>query len=158
MAWLDTFRGLMGDDEQSKKRVVAGLRDLHRGFLERAQWLELTAAQAPSESAETDLRHLAADHRVTADLIAAALAARKASVRSAAAVAPVSNAVNHWSRIVEDLEVFQTGRNEILEQARDLLDLDPDLTDLFDLLTRRMNEHVARLRGEIAQADPQALN
>lgn len=158
MAWMNTLRGILDPRERDARDLVAGLREVRRGFLERARRLELTADQAPSASAESDLRRLAADHRATADLVADALASYNVSTKDAPVAVPASSAVNHWARIVEDLEVFQAGRNRILDLARDLADLDAVLPDLFDTLTRRMNEHVARLRGEIAQADPQALN
>ncbi len=158
MAWLETFRGLLDKGDQDKKRVAEGLREAHRGFLERAARFELTAERAPSDSAESSLRRLATEHRATTALIESALAARSSSARGGAGKLVASEGINHWARIVEDLEVLQQGRNRILELARDLIDLDPELIDLFDVLTRRMNEHVTRLRGEIAEADPQALN
>lgn len=158
MAWLETLRGLLDSSDQDKKRVAEGLREVHRGFLDRAARFERTAERAPSESAESSLRRLATEHRATTAIIESALAVRSSSTRGGVGNVIASDGINHWARIVENLEVLQQGRNRILELARDLIDLDPELIDLFDVLTRRMNEHVTRLRGEIAEADPQALN
>lgn len=158
MALLDTFRGILEGDERAHRRVNEDLRNLYKGFVERAARIELTANEAPTESSENDLRKLAADHRKTADLIKVALEARKSSAPSAVAAPTPSGAVNHWARVVEDLEATHEGHNQLREVANRILETNPELTDLFETLTQRFADHVARLRGEIARADPQALN
>ncbi len=158
MALLDTFRGILESDEQAEKRINGRLQNLFRGFVERAERLALTAGQAPSKATETDLRKLADDHRATADLIKSALESRKSSAPSSVGAVTASTGVNHWARIVEDLEVFQQGRNQLMELSNDILESYPELTPLFDALAKKTADHIARLRGEIARADPQALN
>jgi hypothetical protein len=158
MALLDTFRGIFEGDERAHRRVNEDLRNLYQGFVERAAHIELTAGEAPTEAMENDLRKLAADHRETAELIKVALEARKSSAPSAVAAPAPTGAVNHWARVVEDLEDAHKGHNQLREVANRILESNPELTDLFDTLTQRLAAHVARLRGEIARADPQALN
>ncbi len=155
---LDVFRGALETDEQAKKRINASLQGIFRGFVERANHLELTADQAPTEATERDLRKLAADHRETANVVRAALAARGSSAPSSVGAVEPASGLSHWARIVEDLEGFHTGRNEIMELANKVLESYPELTEVFDSLSQRMSDHITRLRGEIARADPQALN
>ena len=158
MTLMDSIRGLLESDEDANRRVNSQLHDLYRSYHARADRLQATASQAPSESTERDLKTLASDHRRLADLIAAALEERSASVPSVPESAEESVGHNHWARVVEDLPVFQEGRNSTLDLGSAILEKHPELTDLFDVLTRKCDEHVARLRGEIARADPQALN
>ena len=158
MALLDTFRGLIDGGESNRKHINSELRRLYIGFLDRARRLETSAQQAPSESTDTDLRRLAADHRRTADLIKAALEARDSSAPQYRAGELPALGHNHWARIVEDLEAFQHGRNEIQALADAILERHPELTDLFEALARAMDDHITRLRGEIARADPLAMD
>ncbi len=158
MALLDTFRGFLESDEQAHKRINGGLQNLFRGFVERANRLDQTAAQAPAESMANDLRKLAQAHRETGELIKAALESRRSAAPTAIAVATRPTEVNHWARIVEDLEEFHNGRDQIMDMGNDIVETCPELTDLFESLTLTMTDHVGRLRREIARADPQAQN
>ncbi len=158
MALLDMLRELVESDEDARRRVDDQLKGLHRSYHERALRLEATAGQAPSSATESDLRRLASDHRRLADLVGTALEARAASLPAAPESASSAEGHNHWARIVDDLAVFQAGRNQTLELGNAIVERHPELTELFDVLTRKCDEHVTRLRGEIARADPQALN
>ncbi len=158
MALLDTFRGLMDGGESDRKHLNSELRRLYIGFIERAERLQTSAQQAPSESTDSDLRRLASDHRRAAELIRAALEARDSSAPRYTAKEQPALGHNHWARIVADLEAFHHGRDDIQAMADTTLERHPELTDLFEALSRTMDDHITRLRGEIARADPLALN
>lgn len=158
MSLLTTVRGLLWSPEQESRRTDAALRDLLRGFLDRAARLELTAERAPSEASEAELRRLAADHRRTGELVRQALLDRAASVPGDSIAAPPAVGVSHWARSVEDLAVMQRGHAELLDAAATLGEGHPELAPLFDALIRATAEHITRLRGQIARADPQARN
>ncbi len=158
MAFLDTLRSFIGTDARTERRVDDRLQDLYRGFLESAERLELTAAEAPVSGAEDELRKIAADHRESAGLIRAELVARGASVPTTIGKVTASIGVNHWSRIVEDLVVLQAAHSEVLDLATDIAEHHPELTALIASLTQRTSDHITRLRGQVARSDPQALN
>ena len=155
---MTSFRNLFASEEQAKQTVDARLQDLNRRFLENAGRLDLTASQAPTESAETDLRKLAAEHRRSADLLRDALIGRRASVPAGAGAVPALSGINHWARTTEDLVALQQAHGEMLDAAADILESHPELTDLFEVLMRQTSENITHLRGMIARADPQAFN
>jgi hypothetical protein len=158
MALLSAFRSIIETDEQAKRQVDARLQSLHRRFLEHAARLDLSAAQAPTASAESDLRNLSADHRHSADLVKDALIARRASVPAGTSAVAPATGINHWARATEDLAALQQAHGEVLDAAAAILETHPELTDLFETLIRRTSEHITRVRNLIARADPQALN
>ncbi len=158
MALLDTLRGIVESDEQAHKRINSSLQTLFRGFVERSNRLHQTAAQAPVESMAMDLRKLADAHRETGELIRAALESRRSAAPTVIAAATRPSEENHWARIVEDLQAFHDGRDQVMDLGNDIVESCPELTDLFESLTVKMSDHIARLRREIARADPQAHN
>lgn len=158
MSLLDTFRGLVATEELATGRIDECLRRLYRGFLARAKRLDSTADRAPSRSSEDELRKLADDHRQAAERLRSALLARSASIPSGSEEMMPANGFSHWARIVDDLGVLQDGHAEILDVAAEVAEHSPELPELFDTLTRTSADLITRLRGQIARADPQALN
>ncbi len=158
MALMETIRNLTNRDAADQRRVNEELRRLYAGFFERADRLEASAALAPSEATESDLKRLAADHRKAAEHLQTALVARDSSVPAVHPSNPQPTGHNHWARIVEDLEALQHGRDDIQQVSDAFLERNPDLERTFGALTRIIDDHVTRLRGEIARADPLALN
>ncbi len=158
MALLDTFRGFLESQEQADRRINEKLKDLYIGFLLRAELLRGMAATAPSDATESDIRRLADDHAKLARLVGAAIEARTTSVPKHFDQLEPAHGINHWARLVEGLVIFQHGRDKLMDLSRDLLETYPEFTDLFDVLTMSFEDHIARLRGEIARADPQAHN
>lgn len=117
------------------------------------------AAMAPNAMCEEELRSLAADHEALAHQLGKALAERGIDAFTPAprdVGAP--SGLNHWARLVQDLEGVRQARDALLEAATRIGDIDPPLGELLGALSRECEAHAIRLRGLIARADPQALN
>lgn len=158
MSLLEAFRGLVDSSGRVAKRTDGVLRDLYCGFMARAARLEGTADRAPSDTSAAELRRLADDHRRAAEMLRNVLTERGVSVPSDTGAVEAAEGFNHWARAVADLAVLQDGHARILDAAAAIGEHNPDLTPVFDRLTRTSAEHITRLRGQIARADPQARN
>jgi len=158
MTWADRLLRLASVDRTPQ--VVEHLRDMRQRSAEQARRLETAAAQAPTASAETDLRSLAAaQNELTANLDAA-LAERPQPAPAPAAPAATLNGAtrNHWARLVVALEACRESRSQLARTIPGLLEADPRLGGVLDNLDRGYHVQSLALRTLIARADPQALD
>ena len=160
MTWARRLRELaFGQPAAETPEIRRELAGYHLGFQERARRMAAHAALTPSATCEEELSALAADHERLAHQLGAAMTQRGVDVPSAPprdAAAPP--AINHWARLVQDLQGVRRARDALLEAATRIGDIDPPLGELLGALSRECEAHAIRLRGLIARADPQALN
>lgn len=69
-----------------------------------------------------------------------------------------AGALNHWRRLVQDLEAHRASARRLRELATHFAETLPATAELFDALCREEAIHCERLRALIARADPQALD
>ena len=134
---------------------------LHRCYVAcvaRASQLSRHAAMAPQAQGAEGLAELAAAEEKQAEQLRDALRAAGHVVSTAPAVSLPPGALNHWARLVQDLEAHRTSTQELRELAVHFAETLPDTAALFDHLCRVEHVHCERLRGLIARADPQALD
>lgn len=136
---------------------AAEVGKLAAGFRARSAMLAEAADLSPHEAAERELRRLSAEQASMAERMRAA--AETSNLGSGAF--PLDRdrwkrAGNHWSRLVELLELLQEARDELRESGHRIAARHPEigaaLTDAAGLLAA----HLTRLRALIAQADPHA--
>ena len=134
---------------------------LHRCYADcvaRAGQLSRHAEMAPQAQGSDGLAALAAAEAKQAERLRVALRAAGHAVPTAAAVTLPPGALNHWARLVQDLEAHRTSTQGLRELAVHFAETVPDTAALFDELCREEHVHCERLRGLIARADPQALD
>jgi hypothetical protein len=113
---------------------------------------------APQAQGTVGLAELAAAEANQAERLRHALRAAGHAVSTAPAVSLPPGALNHWARLVQDLEAHRTSTLGLRELAVHFAETLPDTAALFDELCREEHVHCERLRGLIARADPQALD
>jgi hypothetical protein len=157
MTWADRLMRLASGDRTPE--LVERLRDLCRRSVDQTRRLESAAAQAPTASAETDLRSLAAAQNELTSTLETALAERPSQPAPAPPAATLNGATrNHWARLVIALEACREVRAQLARMIPGLLDADPSLAGLLDNLDRGYHAQSVSLRTLIARADPQALD
>jgi hypothetical protein len=153
MSWAQRLKSwASGEPGEQGNADLVGLRaDLEREARRLARHAEL----APNASAEGDLSRLAK----VQDAIAARLH-EALGEKGAAAAAPVEASppagLNHWARLVQNLEHARSQRDRLFDAAKERT-TEP-LGDLAEELALRMDDQVLGLRALIARADPQALD
>lgn len=134
---------------------------LRRGYVDcvtRARQLRRHAEMAPQAHGVEGLTELAAAEEAQAERLREALRAAGQALPTVPAAAPPSGALNHWGRLVRDLEAHRASARRLRELAVQFAETLPDTAALFDDLCREEQVHCERLRGLIARADPQALD
>ena len=138
--------------------ISSDLLGLYVGFRERSRQLEALAEQAPHDSAERELRRLAAAEVALAGRLEVALSEQGASAPPLAPTPAAAEETNHWARLVAALEAHREARAQLLDAATSIPDQAPELIPLLDDLSRGVDSLLSGLRTLIARADPQALD
>jgi hypothetical protein len=158
MTWADRLLRLATGDRT--REVIEYLRDMRRRSVEQTRRLEAAAGQSPTESAETELRSLAAAQNELTNALDTALAERPVQTAPTAPPASTLNGAtrNHWARLVAALDACRDNRAHLARTIPNLVDADPSIAGLLDNLDRGYHAQSLALRTLIARADPQALD
>ena len=124
----------------------------------RAAQLLRHAGMAPQQQSAEGLKQLAAAEEEQRDRLRQAIEAAGAPVPSAAPEPLSHGALNHWARLVQDLEAHRGAVQRFRELAIHFAESIPKTAGLFDVLCREEMAHCEDLRALIARADPQALD
>lgn len=151
-------RLVVGSRAATARDATDALRQCYVDCVARAAQLSQHAEVAPQAQAAEGLGELAAAEAKQAERLRDALRAAGEAVPVASAVGLSPGAVNHWTRLVQDLEAHRTSTRGLRELAAHFAETLPDTATLFDELCREEHVHCERLRGLIARADPQALD
>jgi hypothetical protein len=141
-----------------KDRVANLLGPVYSLCVQRARLLQRHAEQSPNDTSTALLRELHFSEETMAKRIGAALIAAGGRLPTDHAVPQPPAQENHWSRLVQDLELHRHAAREMQESSFHVAEDFPELARLLLELsdeTRRQCEH---LRTLIARADPQALD
>ena len=138
--------------------AAAVLRRCHADCAARASQLSRHAEMAPQSQSAEGLAELAAAEGRQAERLREALQAIGETVpMMPPALLPVG-ALNHWARLVQDLDLHRASAQSLRELAGHFAETLPDTAALFDEMCREEQTHCERLRGLIARADPQAID
>jgi hypothetical protein len=157
MSLLQTVSRFVVGGASAVKDPAAGLRQAYGDAVQRRALLEQHADLAPQEYSRKVLSTLEKSARQQADTIRSALRQRDIGLPlepPAPTAAPAS--MNHWARLVEDLELHRAAVLRLRELAFHFADADPDVAKFFEELCQEDLRSCERLRVLIARADPQA--
>ena len=151
-------RLVVGSRAATAHDATGALRQCYVDCVARAAHLSRHAEMAPQAQAAEGLAQLAAAEAKQAERLRDALRAAGEAVPAASAAVRPPGALNHWARLVHDLEAQRSSEQGLRELAVHFAETLPDTAALFDELCREEHVHCERLRGLIARADPQALD
>jgi hypothetical protein len=159
MGVLDKLsRLVVGGVAAASRDAVAALSSCYVECVRRARQLTRHAHMAPQPYSAEGLRELAAAEDRQAEALHQALLAAQAAIPSVALESPPADALNHWGRLVRDLEAHRSSVRRLRELAVHFAETLPHTAALFDELCTAETIHCQRIRELIVRADPQALD
>jgi hypothetical protein len=151
-------RLVIGGLGAATEEVAPALAQSYLDCARRAAQLLRHAEMAPQQQSAEALRQLAAAEEKQRDRLRQALEAAGAPVPPAAPEPLPHGALNHWARLVQDLEAHQGAVQRCRELAIRFAEPFPKTAGLLEALCREEVAHCEDLRALIARADPQALD
>ena len=134
---------------------------LSESYLEavgRARQLSEHAELAPHSHITDRLRRVAAEDERHGEQLAEALRAASQPLPTPQDLPPGRGALNHWGRLVQDLEAHRRAVRRLRELATHFAESLPATAQLFEDLSHKESAHCEVLREVLARADPQALD
>jgi hypothetical protein len=151
-------RLVIGGSGVATEEVAPALARSYLDCARRTAQLLRHAEMAPQQQSAETLKQLAAAEEEQRDRLRRALEATGAPVPAATPDPVPRGALNHWARVVQDLEAHRGAVQCYRELAIRFADSFPKTAELFDGLCREEAAHCEVLRALIARADPQALD
>jgi hypothetical protein len=159
MGVLDRISRLVGGGATAAARdATQALRDCYAESVKRARQLLRHAEMAPQSYSSEALKDLATAEEQQVERLLEALRAAGETAPTIPVEPPRGGALNHWGRLVQDLELHRASARRMRELATHFAETLPATATLFDQLCREEITHGERLRTLIARADPQALD
>lgn len=159
MGVRDTLsRLLAGDATTASREATAALVLSYIDCVRRTAQLERHADMAPQQCSMQALKNLASADAQLCERLRDAVEAAGAAVPPVAPEPPPRGALNHWARLIHDLEAHRLAVQQFRELGLRLAPGFAQTAALFESLCRAEAIHCEDLRGLIARADPQALN
>lgn len=151
-------RFVVGGGGATEHDAKEALLQCYADCVARARQLARHAEMAPQPHAVEGLRELAAAEHKQAERLREALRVSGVVPPTVSDAALPPGALNHWARLVQDLEDHRGSAKQLRELTMQFAETLPDTAALLDELCREEQVHCERLRGLIARADPQALD
>jgi len=151
-------RWVTGSTVGAQREATAALGLCYVAGVQRARQLHRHSAMAPHTYSADALAELAAAEETQAQRWRDALGAAGIPVPPVPPEVPLHGALNHWGRLVQDLEGHRAAVQRLRELAIHFAEELPSTSALFDEICREEAVHCERLRTLIARADPQALD
>ncbi|MFI5397165.1 MAG: hypothetical protein ACHQ9S_16630 [Candidatus Binatia bacterium] len=148
----------IGGDAGTPSEAIAALVQSYIDCARRTAQLEQHAELAPQRYSADALRHLASGEGKQRERLRQALDAAGAGIPSVSSGPPPRGALNHWTRLLQDLEAHRSSTQRLRELAIRFAETFPQTAGLFDELRREEVLHCEDLRSLVARADPQALD
>jgi hypothetical protein len=158
MGVLEKLSRLVGSSTAVMQDITQALGESYVGCSGRARQLRRHAEIAPQEYSAEALKELATAEEAQAERLREALRVAGEAVPAVRAEPPPAGALNHWGRLVQDLEAHRLSARRLRELAVHFAEALPTTAQLFDELCREEVAHCERLRGLIARSDPHALD
>jgi hypothetical protein len=157
MGFLDKLSRIVTGGGAAQEATEA-LRQCCIGSVQRARQLRRHADLAPQAYSHEGLADLAAAEEKQAERLRETLQSTGTAIPAVPADPSAPGALNHWRRLVHDLEAHRLSARRLRELAVHFAETLPATAQLFDALCREETTHCERLRTLIARADPQALD
>lgn len=151
-------RLVIGGSGAATEKATVALAQSYCDCVRSAAQLLRHAGMAPQQQSAEVLKQLAAAEEEQRDRLRQALEAAGVPVPPAAPEPLPRGALNHWARLVQDLEAQRGAVQRFRELAIRFAESFPQTAGLFDALCREEAAHCEDLRALIARADPQALD
>jgi phage shock protein A len=149
---------VIGGSAGATEQLTVALQQSYLDCARRAAQLLRHAEMAPQSQSTEMLKRLAADEEEQRRRLQQAIEATGTPVPAVATERPAREALNHWARLVQDLEAHQAAVQRFRELVTHFTELSPKTAGLFDMLCREEAVHCEDLRALIARADPHALD
>jgi hypothetical protein len=137
---------------------TAALLEAYQDAHERMRMLQEHAALAPQEQSRQVLENLAQEAAQQIDRLRTALRERDIGLVPQPAPAAARASMNHWERLVQDLERHQASSARLRDVAMEFASSHPSAAAFLRRLGEEDARTCERLRHLIARADPQALD
>jgi hypothetical protein len=134
------------------------LRQAYADACERMLLLQRHAELAPQAYSQEALRNLAQAAAKQIERIRALLRERDIGLVPELSTTATTTSMNHWARLVQDLERHQASSARFRDLAVEFGDSHPSVAEFLDRLCQEDARTCERLRALIARADPQALD
>jgi hypothetical protein len=159
MGVLQRFGRFVVGGSGATKDAATALRQTYADAAERLALLELHTDLAPQDYSRQSLKSLVAATRHQLDRIRGRLRERGVGLAPSPQGATAGpSSLNHWARLVHDLELHRSSTRRLRELCVHFADVDQEISVLFDALSREDYRSCEHLRALIARADPQALD
>jgi bacterioferritin (cytochrome b1) len=159
MSWRDTLAKIVtGDRHAVVHEALPELQRAHAGLLQIAQQMRHHAELAPNQLSREQLLRLAEEDETQAKRVAEAIGALGGGTLPHAVPPVPAGALNHWARLVQDLELHRTATRHLREEAIHFAENLPETGSLFEQICAEEEIHAVQLRDLIARTDPQALD
>ncbi len=159
MTVLDKLsRFVIGGTASTTRDATAALREAYLQCSRRAAQLARHAETAPQNYSSEALKRLAAQETEQRERLRRALEAAGAPVPTATAETFYRGGLNHWARLVQDLQMHRAAAQQFRELAMRFAEPLPKTAGLFETLSREEVAHCEDLRTLIARADAQAID
>jgi hypothetical protein len=159
MGVLDTLsRWVIRGTAAVQRDATAALARSYSDCAQRARQLHRHSEMAPHTYSAEALAELASAEESLAQRWREGLEAVGAPLPTIGAEPPQRGALNHWGRLVQDLEAHRAAVQRLRELAVHFAEELPATSTLFDEACHEESVHCERLRTLIARADPQALD
>jgi len=159
MSWRERLARLVaGERGVITYEAIPELQQAQTNFRHRAQRLRRHAEQAPNQLNRGELTRLSEEDDARADEIGEALAHLGGTPAETPVLSSVGGSLNHWARLVEDLEAHRAAVRRLRERVVHFAESVPDVAAVFDRLYNAEEKHLVVLRDLIARTDPQAID
>jgi hypothetical protein len=159
MGLLDTLSYLIaGHPTNTAAELRASLQVCYVDCFQRAVQLKRHVELAPQRYSMEALKELAGAEERQCDRLRQAIGAAEAPVPAAMPEVPTRSGLNHWARLVHDLEAHRASVQQFREAAVRFAESFPQTAVLLQELCLEEASHCRGLRALIARADPQALD
>ncbi len=151
-------RLVVGGTAAASHAATDALHQCYVGAVQQARQLARHAEMAPQHYSVQTLTELARGEEHHVETLRQALRAADTAVPEVPEERLPAGALNHWARLVQDLEAHRAAVRRLRELAVHFAESQPTAAALFDELCCDEALHCERLRELIARADPQALD
>ncbi len=151
-------RLVVGTTTAASHAAIEALQQCYVEAVRQARQLARHAEMAPQHYSVQSLTGLARGEERHVETLRQALRAADTAVPDVPDERPPAGALNHWGRLVQDLEAHRAVVRRMRELAVHFAESQPTAAALFDELCHDETVHCEQLRELIARADPQALD
>lgn len=155
MSWAERLMNWGGGP--SRGSVFQSVSSLYPALLIGADRIDEHAEQAPTKLVERRLRAMAVEDRNSAAVLREALRVVGTVPASPPKFAGPSG-LNHWARLVRDLEFHEDITASLVPLANDVEEHSAALATALRSIHEQQQRQVLEIRDLIARADAQALN